>query len=223
MIRALVEQQPEVLDGRLSCDHNGQTPLQYAMARSRLDILDLLIELGAITWRPTVRPDGTGIRAAATGPGGAERLRAADAPPPSRRRLPSYVRPRRASPLGSRRDARRRRADVGRTLACTRRSGSPRGPVSGRNSVVFSGRGKIGKAEFTFDVRDNRPASGVSLLVTTGQSLGAGALPLDLASRQLGTADVQFVKTLHEPEHGGLEFSILVTRTASRCGSFKRT
>jgi hypothetical protein len=29
-----------------------------------------------------------------------------------------------------------------------------------------------------------------------------------LSSRQLGAADVQFVKTLHEPEHGGIEFSI---------------
>jgi len=29
-----------------------------------------------------------------------------------------------------------------------------------------------------------------------------------LKARQLETADVEFVKTLHEPEHGGLEFSI---------------
>jgi hypothetical protein len=29
-----------------------------------------------------------------------------------------------------------------------------------------------------------------------------------LKSRQLASADVEFVKTLHEPEHGGLEFSI---------------
>lgn len=57
----------------------------------------------------------------------------------------------------------------------------------------------------SFDVRDAMPVSGVSLLVTTDR---VRDLYDALAARQLGAADVQFVKTLHEPEHGGLEFSI---------------
>jgi hypothetical protein len=29
-----------------------------------------------------------------------------------------------------------------------------------------------------------------------------------MKTRQLSASDVEFVKTLHEPEHGGMEFSI---------------
>ena len=47
VIRTLVEQQPEALDRRLSTGYHGETALQFAITRNRLDILDLLIELGA--------------------------------------------------------------------------------------------------------------------------------------------------------------------------------
>jgi ankyrin repeat protein len=47
LIRALVEQNPELLDRRLSRFEHGMTPLHFAISRKRYDILDLLIELGA--------------------------------------------------------------------------------------------------------------------------------------------------------------------------------
>jgi len=47
LIRTLVEQNPEMLDRRMSRFEQGQTPLHFAMSRKRYDILDLLIELGA--------------------------------------------------------------------------------------------------------------------------------------------------------------------------------
>ncbi|MGH8638104.1 MAG: ankyrin repeat domain-containing protein [Burkholderiales bacterium] len=47
LIRALVEQNPELLDRRLSRFEHGLTPLHFAMSRKRYDILDLLTELGA--------------------------------------------------------------------------------------------------------------------------------------------------------------------------------
>jgi ankyrin repeat protein len=47
LIRTLVEQNPELLDRRLSRFEQGLTPLHFAMRRKRYDILDLLIELGA--------------------------------------------------------------------------------------------------------------------------------------------------------------------------------
>ena len=47
LIRTLVEQNPELLDRRMSRFERGLTPLHFAMNRKRYDILDLLIELGA--------------------------------------------------------------------------------------------------------------------------------------------------------------------------------
>jgi uncharacterized glyoxalase superfamily protein PhnB len=47
LIRRLVEQNPELLDRRLSRFEHGLTPLHFAMSRKRYDMLDLLIELGA--------------------------------------------------------------------------------------------------------------------------------------------------------------------------------
>jgi len=47
LIRKLVEENPEVLDRRMSRFEQGQTPLHFAISRQRYDILDLLIELGA--------------------------------------------------------------------------------------------------------------------------------------------------------------------------------
>jgi catechol 2,3-dioxygenase-like lactoylglutathione lyase family enzyme len=96
--------------------------------------------------------------------------------------------------------------DVAATLAWYRSIGFTevaRFPATG--SAVFWGLVTMGKAELSFDVRESQPVSGVSLLVTTDR---VRDLYDALAARQLGAADVQFVKTLHEPEHGGLEFSI---------------
>jgi len=63
----------------------------------------------------------------------------------------------------------------------------------------------LGKARLSFDVREGADTRGVSLLVETDR---VRELYEFLTARQLESADVQFVKTLHEPEHGGLEFSV---------------
>ena len=47
LIRKVAEENPETLDRRLSPFEQGQTPLHFAMSRSRYDVLDLLIDLGA--------------------------------------------------------------------------------------------------------------------------------------------------------------------------------
>jgi ankyrin repeat protein len=47
LIRRLVEQNPEMLDRRMSRFEQGMTPLHFAMGRKRYDILELLIEMGA--------------------------------------------------------------------------------------------------------------------------------------------------------------------------------
>jgi ankyrin repeat protein len=61
LIRSLVEQNPELLDRRLSRFEHGLTPIHFCMSRKRYDILDLLIELGA----DLEAPDKTGQTALA--------------------------------------------------------------------------------------------------------------------------------------------------------------
>jgi catechol 2,3-dioxygenase-like lactoylglutathione lyase family enzyme len=208
VIRAFIEQQPEVLDQRLPARYHGQTPLHFAITRNRGDILELLIAMGADVDRTDANGQTALEYALLRGDGPAERrLRAAGA------RAPKDV-----AVLAGRPDASAFAGsitaatvvvgarDVAATLAWYTSIGFAevaRFPTDG--SAVFWGLAKMGEAELSFDVREASPASGVSLLVTTDR---VRELYEFLSSRQLGGADVQFVKTLHEPEHGGVEFSI---------------
>src|SRR5215472_9549564 len=56
IVRRVVEDNPETLDRRMSRFEHGQTPLHFAIARQRYDMLDLLIELGI----DLDAPDSTG-------------------------------------------------------------------------------------------------------------------------------------------------------------------
>jgi Ankyrin repeats (3 copies) len=208
VIRTLVEQHPETLDARLSPRHHGQTALHFAIARGRADILDLLIELDA-DLDATDHNGQTAMEFARLRGNrqAAERLLDAGARQPVRRSVPEAP----AVPsglansiqsstpvIGSR--------DVGATLAWYTSLGFTevaRYPTDG--SGVFWGLVTLGKAEITFDVRETAGARGVSLLLVTDR---VQDLYEFLKSRQLERADVEFVQTLHEPVHGGLEFSI---------------
>ena len=208
VIRALVEQHPETLDARLSPRHHGQTALHFAIARGRADILDLLIELDA-DLDATDHNGQTAMEFARLRGNrqAAQRLLDAGARPPVRRSVPEALAV--ASSLansiqsstpviGSR--------DVGATLAWYTSLGFTevaRYPTDG--SGVFWGLVTLGKAEITFDVRETAGARGVNLLLVTDR---VQDLYEFLKSRQLERADVEFVQTLHEPVHGGLEFSI---------------
>jgi len=208
VIRTLVEQQPEVLDQRLPARYHGQTPLHFAITRNRPDILGLLIDMGAGLDAPDRNGQTALEYALMRGDDmAAARLREAGA------RVPEPV-PIRTAPqpthefagsvqkatvvVGSK--------DVAATLAWYASIGfteMARFPTDG--SVVFWGMVRLGQAELTFDVREAADPRGVSLLVETDR---VRQLYEFLTARQLEAADVQFVKTLHEPEHGGLEFSI---------------
>ena len=207
LIRMLVEQHPEMLDRRLSARYHGQTSLHFAITRQRADILDLLIELGADL--DATDDNGQTALEFATLRGvrdAADRLLAAGARPPKRAAAAATSANtgfagsiRKAIPVvGSR--------DVAATLEWYRSIGFTevaRHPTEG--PVVFWGMVTLGDAELTFDVREQPTARGVSLLIETDRIRDLYEF---LTSRQLEAADVEFVKTLHEPEHGGLEFSI---------------
>jgi catechol 2,3-dioxygenase-like lactoylglutathione lyase family enzyme len=208
VIRAFIEQQPEVLDHRLPARYNGQTPLHFAITRNRPDILTLLIDMGAdldaadangqtALEYALLRNDGVA----------AEHLRTAGARPAGhgvsrdgRRGTSEFASSVRSSMVvvGSK--------DVAATLAWYTSIGFTevaRFPTDG--SAVFWGLATLGNAELSFDVRETGDPRGVSLLVMTDR---VRDFYDSLSSRQLEAADSQFVKTLHEPEHGGLEFSI---------------
>ena len=208
VIRALVEQHPETLDARLSPHHHGQTALHFAIARGRADILDLLIDLDADL--DAADDNGQTAMEFAWLRGdrqAAQRLLDAGARQPVRTYVPEApgvasgfaASIQSSTPvIGSR--------DVAGTLAWYTSLGFTevaRYPTDG--SGVFWGMVTLGKAEITFDVRETAGARGVSLLLVTDR---VKELYEFLKTRQLERADVEFVQTLHEPVHGGLEFSI---------------
>jgi hypothetical protein len=209
VVRALVEQHPEALDAHLAPRYHGQTPLHFAIARDQINLLDPLIELGA----DVDAADGNGQTplefALLRGNGAAaDRLRTAGAREPAssggapaeRTAIAGLASSIQSATLvvGSR--------DVKATLAWYTSIGfaeTARYPTDG--GAVFWGMVTLGAAELTFDVREGADPRGAALLLDTDRVQEFYDL---LSARQLGTADVEFVRTLHAPEHGGLEFSI---------------
>jgi hypothetical protein len=209
VVRGLVEEHPEALDARLPARYHGQTALHFAIARNQIDLLDPLMEVGA----DVDAVDGNGqtalefamLRGNAAA---ADRLRAAGAREPAARG-PASKGPTEIAGLassiqsatlvvGSR--------NVAATLAWYTSIGfaeTARYPTDG--SAVFWGMVRLGAAEVTFDVREGADPRSAALLLATDRVQEFYDL---LGKRQLGRADVEFVRTLHEPEHGGLEFSI---------------
>jgi ankyrin repeat protein len=208
VIRAFVEQHPEALDQRLSTGHHGETALEFAITRNRQDILDVLIESGADLEATDSNGQTAlefallrGDRAAAA------RLVAAGAQQPKPAPAPAVREPASGFAgsitgatvvIGT--------EDVARTLDWYTSIGfteEGRFPTDG--PVVFWGRVTLGKAELTFDVREQSNPRGVCLLIVTDRVRDLYEV---LKSRALESADVEFVETLHEPEHCGLEFRI---------------
>jgi len=208
VIRAFIEQQPEALDQRLPALYQGQTPLHFAITRNRPDILGLLVDMGADMDAPDRNGQtaleyallrGDPVAAARLAAAGA-RVRERDAAQAVPRLAPELADSIQTSTIvvGS--------TDIATTLAWYTSIGfteEARFPTDA--SIVFWGKVRLGKAVLTFDVREGADPRAVSLLVETDR---VRDLYEFLTARQLETADVQFVKTLHETQHGGLEFSI---------------
>ena len=208
VIRALVEQHPDALDRRLTTGHHGETPLEFAIALNRLDILDALVELGADLDAADSRGQTAlefallrGNRAAA------DRLLAAGARPPDPKPARDAQRPASAF-VGSIQSATVviGTENVARTLDWYTSIGfTEEGRFPTEGPVVFWGRVTLGRAELTFDVREEPNPRGVTLLIATDR---VRELYDTLKARALESQDIEFVETLHEPEHCGLEFRI---------------
>jgi ankyrin repeat protein len=208
VLRALVEHQPEALDQRLSTGYHGETALQFGIARNRPDVLDLLIELGADLEATDSKGQTAlefallrGNRAAAARLVAAGAQQPQPAPAPDVRQAASdFASSVQGATLVIGTEDARRTLDWYRSIGFTEEG---RFPTNG--PVVFWGRVTLGKAELTFDVREQSNPRGVSLLITTDRVRDLYEV---LKSRALESADVEFVETLHEPEHCGLEFRI---------------
>ena len=208
VVRTLVEQQPEALDQRLSTGSHGETPLQFAITRNRLDILDTLVELGA-DLDATDRNGQTALEYALLrgDRDAAAHLVTAGARPPKPARAPEMCRTASAF-AGSIHGATLviGTEDVSRTLDWYTSIGfTEEGRFPAEGPVVFWGRVTLGKAELTFDIREPSNPRGVTLLMTTDRVRDLYEV---LKSRALESADVEFVETLHQPQHCGLEFRI---------------
>jgi hypothetical protein len=209
VVRMLVEQHPDALDAQLPPRYHGQTPLHFAIARNQMGLLDLLIEVGADvdavdgngqTALEFAMLHGNGAAVARLGAAGARQPATRGAALESRPAIAGFASSIQSATfvIGSR--------DVAATLAWYTSIGfaeTARYPTDG--SAVFWGMVRLGTAELTFDVREGANPRGAALLLATDRVQELYDL---LGQRQLGTADVEFVRTLYEPEHGGLEFSI---------------
>ena len=209
VVRMLVEQHPEALDARLPPRYHGQTPLHFVIARNQMDLLDTFIEVGVDvdavdgngqTALEFAMLHGNGAAVARLGAAGARQPATRGAALESRPAIAGFASSIQSATfvLGAR--------DVAATLAWYTSIGfaeTARYPTDG--SAVFWGMVRLGTAELTFDVREGADPRGAALLLATDCVQEFYDL---LGKRQLGTADVEFIRTLHEPEHGGLEFSI---------------
>jgi len=217
LIRRVIEEHPEELDRRLSRLDHRQTPLHFAITRKRLDILDLLIELGgdvdaadangqtAVEYA-TLRGDRDAVArllaAGATEPAVGKALT-----PSNANGIAASVN--KAVPI-------LRSADIAATLRWYRSIGFievGRYPADG--SPLFWGMVKMGAAELMFDVRVPDAAGGMLLLVTdrindiyqflkSRQMKNFAKPPRDDAPDRR----VEFAEDLHEPVFGGLQFTV---------------
>jgi catechol 2,3-dioxygenase-like lactoylglutathione lyase family enzyme len=207
LIREVVEQDPSTLDRRLTRRWHGQTALHFAIARERVALLDLLIELGA-DLDATDANGQTAVEFAKLrgDEAAASRLVAAGARPPAATAEPKPARgldDMAASILGAVPVIASR--NVAATLAWYTSLGFTevaRHPAD--EPITFWGMVSLGSVELTFDVRET--ISSGTLLVSVSDRIEE--MFEFLTSRQLETADVEFIQTLHHPVHGGREFSI---------------
>jgi len=206
VVRAVVEQNPEEIDRRMSRFERNQTALHFAVEQGRMDMLDLLIDLGA-DLEATDANGNTALAAAAMR--GAEamatRLRAAGAQEPARMDETSV-------------------RDRMKVLAAATRKGVPMicvpdiGAAMGwyesigfqgvarfeEDGVVNFGMVTFGKAELMFRPEspgDSRPRD-VSLWFYTAE--------VDALYRTLRASEMQilFEEDIYDPSYGGRQFSI---------------
>jgi hypothetical protein len=217
LVRTLVERNPGALDRRMSRQDHGQTALHFAVRRQRLDLVDLLIRLGADVDAADANGQTALEFAMLRGDQrAAARLVEAGAAPPR----PS------AAARASRRDAIGGSiqaltpillvADVAATLRWYVAAGfEEAGRYPSEGATVYWGMVRLGAVSIMFEPGTAVGASATLLMTTTrihdqyeafkARQLAAAQAELDGGER---SARIEFIDDLHEPPFGGLRFSI---------------
>jgi len=217
VVRAVIDEDPEQLDRRMSRLDRGQTPLHFAITRKRPDLLALLIELGA----DIEATDGNGQTpleyAMLRGDrDAAERLLAAGARTPTVVAGSVHVDTNDLAASVTKGIPILHVPDIAATLRWYKSIGfSEGGRYPDDDTMLFWGMVTLGAAQLMFEVGAPEGASATLLLVTdkiqdlyqflkARQMKSAGDAPRD--DRRFRS--VEFVEDLHEPIFGGLRFTV---------------
>jgi ankyrin repeat protein/uncharacterized glyoxalase superfamily protein PhnB len=226
VVRALVEQNPEALGRRMSRFEQKLTPLHFAISLKRLDLLDLLIELGA----DLEAKDGNGLTALEAAMLGGDReaagrLRSAGAREPARI-LPSGVRPPGVRRSGALPDMSGLADSTGKCIPMVYvpdvaaaldwyvSIGFKETARYGDDGLVNFGMVSFGKAEIMFNVRAGRGERDVSLWFYTDEVDGLYQI---LKARQLeaartgakgGDPRIDFVEHINDTFYGARQFGV---------------
>lgn len=213
LVRTVVEENPKALDRRMSRFEQGMTPLHFAVARKRYDLLNLLIELGA----DLEARDNNGHTAleAALLRGDREamtRLTAAGAKVPARIRRPRKLSRfadsiRKCVPMIS-------VPDVAAALDWYTSIGFQEIARYPDRGAANFGMVSFGKAEIMFTPNGKRGEQGVSVWLYTDnvdelyQCLKARQFEAATAGATNGLNGIDFVEHLNDTFYGAREFGI---------------
>jgi hypothetical protein len=223
LIRTVVEQNPEMLDRRMSRFEQGLTPLHFAMSRKRYDILELLIELGAdLEAEDGSRQTALAVAMLRGDREAMSRLQAAGAKPPKPIDAASFGASLRES-MAKVADSVKKGVpmihvpDVGRTLAWYASIGFKEIARYEDDGVVNFGMVSLGKAELMLNMHGKPGRHGVSLWFYTDQ---VDQLYQILKSRQLEAAQaalagdpgdhegIAFEEDINDAFYGARQFGI---------------
>lgn len=218
LLRQLVEQNPGALDRRMSLREGGHTALHFAVNRGRIELLQVLIELGADL--EAVDRNGQTALAFAMLRGetaAVTTLLAAGAAPPAPRE-PSRTIDREAIGASVRGVTPILLVnDVAETLRWYIAAGfTEAGRYPPRGETVYWGMVSMGGASIMFEPGTAVGASAMLLITTDGiqeqyaafKSRQLAAVQAGLGREQAKVHLIEFVDDLHEPPFGGLRFSI---------------
>ena len=208
LIRAVLKESPDAINGHLSRHEQGVTPLHFAVREQRDDILDLLIARGADLEAHDIHGQTALARAIAMGnERAARRLEAAGARPPATIGGPDFrerVAALSASVTGM--TPMILVPDVAAAIAWYTSIGFAEAGRVGEGGVVNWGMVQFGDARIMLSMNGRKALQPVSLWIYTTD---VDALYALFKARQLAAPDeIDLFQDVYDPPYGGREFGV---------------